>query len=344
MTLQQDAFVSAHQRPIYGGVDIGGTSIKIGLVDNFGAPLANTNIPTRPDVRPDSVVREIRSAIHELIALSHLQEADLAAVGLGAPGPVDTTKGRFRNPFNLPGWHNFPIRDRLREAIGKPVTFANDANAAAFGEYWVGSGQEYNSIVFFTLGTGIGGGIIVDGSLIDGENSLASECGHLIIDCQDDARICSCGLPGHLEAYASAKAVVQRAKDALQRGADSSVNSRLESGDTLTTVTLFEEAEKGDAFSLDIILQTAYYLSIGIVNVLHVIDPSAVLLGGAMNFGGRDSTIGQRFLIRIREEISRRTFPLIAQNVVVDFSKLGGDAGYIGAAGIARKKHLDSEQ
>ena len=158
----------------------------------------------------------------------------------------------------------------------------------------------------------------------------------MIIDYQDDARMCSCGQTGHLEAYASATAVINRTREGLAVGRQSSLARRLSSGENLTPLVVAEEASGGDDFALEIVLDTARYLGIGIVNVMHTLDPNGVVLGGAMDFGGRDSPLGKRFLDRIREEIHRRAFPVPAARVSVDFASLGSDAGYIGAAGLAR--------
>ena len=142
---------------------------------------------------------------------------EVVAVGLATPGTMDIARGMLLQPHNLPHWWDFGIQDCLRQVCQKPVSFANDANAAAFGEYWVGSGTEHHSIVLFTLGTGVGGGIIIGDFSLDGENSHGGELGHVIIDCNDTARMCGCGQRGHLEAYANARGVVQRALEELER-------------------------------------------------------------------------------------------------------------------------------
>src|SRR5690606_27680837 len=163
---------------------------------------------------------------------------------------------------------------RLQQVTQKPVSFANDANAAAYGEFWVGGGREYHSIVMLTLGTGVGGGIIIGDLSIDGENSHGSECGHTIIDYQPDARICSCGHRGHLEAYASATALVKRTEEALllpER--HTTVRDCLARGEELTPLLLAREAEAGDRFSLDLIMETAMYIGVGAVSLMHTIDP-----------------------------------------------------------------------
>jgi glucokinase len=275
-------------------------------------------------------------ALRGMIAELGLAPQDVPAVGLATPGTMDIAKGILLQPHNLPSWWNFPIRDCLAQACGKPVWFANDANAAAFGEYWVGSGSEFHSIALFTLGTGVGGGVIIGDLSIDGENSAGSEVGHTIIDYHPDARLCGCGQRGHLEAYASGKAVVQRALESLDRDADSSLARRLERDGELTPLSVAEEAERGDSLAMQLVLDTAMYLGVGAVNVMHIIDPGAVIFGGAMDFGGEQSPLGRRFLARIRQEIAARAFPVLGERTEVRFAALGNDAGFIGVAGVAR--------
>ena len=238
----------------------------------------------------------------------------------------------------MPSWRDFPIRDCLSEACEKAVFFANDANAAAYGEFWVGTGRQFKSMVMFTLGTGVGGGIILDGVSVDGEHSFGSELGHIIIDQSPDARLCVWGGGrGQLEAYASAPAVTARAAEELAAGRSSSVQARCDGGEELSPLVLFEEAERGDEFSLEVILETAGYLGVGVTNVVHTVDPGAVVIGGAMTFGGPEAATGRQFLARVREDFQSRTFEVCRHSVVIDYASLGGRAGYIGAAGIARE-------
>jgi glucokinase len=330
---------SEAQPPFFVGVDLGGTNIKIGLVDDLGRTLAYLTVPTAVPEGPEAGGAKTGRHVLKIIKEAGLQPSDVKRIGLGTPGTMDIPAGTFLTPFNLPGWENFPIRDRVAHHCGLPVTFANDAGAAAYGEYWVGSGRGCNSMVLLTLGTGLGGGIIVNDFSIDGEHSHGAECGHIIIDYHDNARVCACGGTGHLEAYVSATAVVKRAKESLQDGAKTSVTARLERGDELTPKLIAEEAETGDAWALDLVMKTAYFLGIGIVSLMHTIDPSGVVLGGAMTFGGHNSPLGRQFLERIREEVRRRAFPIPAQQTTIDYATLGSDAGYIGAAGLARAEH-----
>jgi glucokinase len=328
--------ISAAQNPLFVGVDVGGTGIKIGLVDNRGRTVAFTSIPTEEERGAEHAVGRIARAINRLLQETSPAADSVACIGLGTPGTMDIPSGMLLEPPNLPNWCHFPIRDRLAEACRMPVFFANDAGAAAYGEFWVGSGREFHSIVMLTLGTGVGGGIIIGDLSIDGENSHGSECGHIIIDSSDTARHCSCGQRGHLEAYASATALIQRAQEALASGRKSTLTRALADGQRLDGLLVAREAEAGDELSLELVLDTADYLTIGIVTLIHTIDPGAVVLGGAMNFGGERSPLGRRFLERIREGVRARAFPVPASRVKIRFASLGGNAGYIGAAGIAR--------
>lgn len=322
--------------PLFVGVDLGGTSIKVGLVDDLGRPVAFAAIPTDAARGPEDGAKRMGQCVLAVIAQAGLAPDQIAGVGLGTPGTMDIPAGLLLDPPNLPGWIDFPIRDRLRHHCGLPVSFTNDAAAAAYGEYWVGSGRGLPSMVLLTLGTGIGGGIIVHDFSMDGQHSHGAECGHIIIDCRDDARICSCGRLGHLEAYASALAVIRRTQEALTAGRASSLAGRLTGGAVLSPLLVAEEAESGDALSLEIVLETARYLGIGIVSLMHTIDPSGVVLGGAMTFGGNATELGRHFIERVREEVRRRAFPVLAQGTPIEYAALGGDAGFIGAAGIAR--------
>jgi glucokinase len=327
------------QAPFFVGVDVGGTNIKIGVVDDLGRTLVYRRIPTDAPAGPEQGARRMGETVREMIAEAGLTLPYVARVGLGTPGTMDVASGQLIHPHNLPGWHDFPIRDRVCQHSGLPVTYANDANAAAYGEFWVGSGREFNSLVLLTLGTGIGCGIIVGDTIIVGEHYHGAESGHMIIDYRDDARMCGCGQSGHLEAYASATAVVKRTLEALAAGRKSSIDARLDKGASVTPLVVAEEAAAGDALAIEIVMETAKYMGVGIVSLMHTIDPDGVLLGGAMTFGGHASDLGRRFLARVQEEVKRRALPVPAIETKIDFAALGADAGYIGAAGMARLEY-----
>jgi glucokinase len=334
MTQQPILPVAQAKSPLFLGVDVGGTGMKIGLVDDDGATLGFTAIDTQEPRGPADAMKRVAAASNELLASHGLQRSDIARVGLGTPGSQDIRRGLLIEPPNHPHWHHFPIVQCLEETIELPVSFANDANAAAFGEFWIGTGKVHPSMVLLTLGTGVGGGIIIDHELVVGQNSFGGECGHMIIDPSPNARLCAWGGGrGHLEAYASATAVANRAREQLAAGAKSSLSSDLAA---VSSKKIYEAASQGDAFAQSIIDETADYLAIGIASMVHMIDPGLVVLGGAMNFGGNASPVGRNFLERVRKTFRERSFEYVSHGTTIDFASLGGDAGYIGAAGIAR--------
>ena len=330
-----DSSKSDFQLPLYAGVDVGGTGIKVGIVDDHGKVVAHSKFPT-PAKCSDGAFDRAAEMIDQLLEPFDFSREDVAAVGLGTPGPHDFKAGILTTPVNMPGWRHVPVRKMLAESTGKFVTYANDAGAAAYGEYWVGGGQNYESMAMLTLGTGVGGGIIYDGMSIDGAQGFGSEVGHMVVDTTDEARLCSCGQLGHLEAYASATGVVSRTRELLPDYPNSRLMEMIGETSALSALMVSNAASEGDELAIRIVDETADYLARGITIVAHVINPAAFILGGAMNFGGAEADIGRRFLNETVDHARRAVFPDVAKNLVVDFARLGGDAGFIGAAGIAR--------
>ena len=215
----------ADSNSIFLGIDVGGTNIKSGVVDGTGRVIAKASIPTEAVQGPDHGVWQMAQAARLALQQAKIDADAIAAVGLATPGTMDIPAGMLLNPPNLPGWENFPVRAKVQQAIGRPTILQNDANAAAYGEYWAGSASDADSLVFFTLGTGLGGGIIVDDTIVQGEHSHGSELGHTIIE-MDNGRLCKTGQYGTLEAYCSATALIQRFKEAMEAGRQSSVSDR----------------------------------------------------------------------------------------------------------------------
>ncbi len=321
------------------GIDVGGTTIKTGWIQQDGTRLAESSLPTSPQASPSIAIRDVIDSISKWIAS---KSNPVRAIGLGTPGPLDLDAGMILTPSNLPGWWNYPIRQELSAATGLPVTFANDANAAAFGEHWQGAGRGFSGLVLLTLGTGVGGGIVVNGQLIVGGTGHAAECGHSTVDYDVAARICPCGMRGHLEAYASATAVSKIATElAAQQDGNGQVLARtLAETGALTAFDVYRAASVGDNKALLIIDGVADSLARGITNLAFTIDPEIVLLGGAMDFGGKVDPVGQRFLQRIRQGVRQNVFSQIAENLKIEFAELGGSAGWIGAAGLAKRDYF----
>lgn len=331
------------ESPLFVGIDVGGTNIKLGLLDNRGRTLAYHSIPTEVDRGVKDAVLRMAAGVDKLLTKAGAQKSDVARIGLATPGPMDIKAGIILRPGNLPTWWNFPIRDSVAEACGLPVRYANDANAAAFGEYWMGAGNNSRNMVLLTLGTGVGGGIVLDNYLVEGAHSCGAECGFIIIDSHPKARLDTQNLTGTLEGYCGSYGVVGRAKDALAAGRDSSLAAILKNTGEITPLEIAEAAEDGDALALEVVLDTARYLAVGIVTLIHTVDPDSVVLGGAMTFGGAGHPLGERFIQRVRDEVRPRILSALRETLRIEFARLGGDAGFVGAAGLARLEHRQKE-
>jgi glucokinase len=319
--------------PCYLGLDLGGTNIKAGVVDDQGVPLASLSVPTRADLGPEIGLETLANAANRVVEASGVDWSEIEAVGLGAAGTIDAARGWIVQAANLPLWNLFPIASRLGDRLQRPTILLNDANAAAFGEYWAGAGRSTESLALFTVGTGIGCGIVESGRLLEGRHGLGGECGHMNIQMQGGRR-CSCGKRGHLEAYASASSLVRRAIEALDAGADSTLRSFLAEG-TLTAERIARCASERDRLALRLMRETARALAVGATTVMHTVDPDLVLFGGGMAGAGSD------FLRIIRILVRAMALPPANARTRIEFAKLGGDAGFIGAAGWARKSVRD---
>ncbi|MEM6688063.1 MAG: ROK family protein [Planctomycetota bacterium] len=323
--------------PYYWGIDVGGTGIKMGLVDSEGQTVAFEAIQTLADDGGPAAIERVSKHV-SLMEESLGLKGQVPYVGLGAPGPMDLRLGLLVEPPQLPKWHGYGIVEDLQKRIERPIIFLNDANAAAYGEFWVGGGRTSASMLLLTLGTGVGGGIVNDNQLINGVNSFGSECGHIVVDSRDDARLCGWGGGrGQLEAYASATGVAIEARKRLEEGVESTLREL--PSERVTSKAVYLAALKGDQMAVELVDETAYWLGVGITSLVHTLDPGVVVLGGAMNFGGLHDPIGQRFLRGIVEEFKRRTFEQVFEGTKIEFATLGSDAGFLGLAGYARREH-----
>jgi len=303
------------------GIDLGGTNLKAGIVDKDGKILHRLSTKTNSDADSQTISNQILELIAEIIKISNFKKSDIIGIGLGSPGLVDKKGETILFSPNLPRWRNIPIKRIVAERFSKPCVLENDANAAAWGEKWVGAGKEATSMVMLTLGTGIGGGIIIDNRLWRGANNVAAEIGHMVI--QMDGPQCNCGNRGCVEVYASATGMVRRFKELLKGGASSS----LKDCDEITAKMINDAAFQGDKASLDIMEETGRYLGIAIVNIMHILNPEMIVLAGGM-IGS-----GELLMNPIRQVTTQRAFEASYKDTKIVFSQLGNDAGIIGAAG-----------
>ncbi len=315
------------------GLDVGGTTMKAAVVGDSGHPLSTpTVMDTHPERGQEAGLETMCEAIRRSIAAAKLKLDDITAIGVATPGLMDIKAGLILDPPNLKPWKNVPVRDHIQHAFGKPTAFQNDANAAAYGEFWVGAAQEAKSMVLFTLGTGIGGGIIINDVIIEGEHSHGGELGHLRIDTPDRGRLCGCGARGCLEAYASATNVVRRAREdmAAWRGPTKLRDYYTANDDVLTAKVVFDLATAGDTLAQKVVDDSAYYLALGACAVISAVDPDMIVFGGGM------IAAGEPFRKTIEAYVKRFGLPFPTKTVKITFASLGSDAGFIGAAGCAR--------
>jgi glucokinase len=317
---------------LYVGLDVGGTSMKAAAVDDSGTAFPHVSLPTEAHKGQEYGLNQMCELIRRAVAAAGKTMKDIAAIGVATPGTMDIPAGIVLDPPNLRPWQNVPVRDFISVRFGLPTAFQNDANAAAFGEYWVGAGREAKSMVMFTLGTGIGGGIILDDRVHEGQHSHGAEVGHMKIDL-GKTRQCGCGRWGCLEAFASATAIVKRAHEAVAEVAGKSILKELleTTKDELPAKVVFQAADRGDVVAKKVVDDTAYYLAVGSMNMMHIIDPDMIVYAGGM------TAAGEPFLNRVKHFIRELAFPVPAEKTVVRYAQLGSDAGFIGAAGCARQ-------
>ena len=319
------------------GVDLGGTNIVVGALPEDGsAHLAMRSEPTHAERGAEAVVDRMVAMIEQVIADTMDQTGasrrDFIGVGMGAPGPLDRERGVVVVAPNL-GWHNFPLRDAVAERVRLPTTLDNDANCATVGEWWCGAARGGRNVVGMTIGTGIGGGLILDGQLFHGASDVAGEIGHTTIDIT--GRYCRCGNYGCLEAYASGPAIALRAREALERDEVSMLRRMVDGNlDRLTAATVYEAANDGDALAREIVRDTATFLGAGIANLLNIFNPDVVVVAGGV------TQAGDRLFEPLRAEVKRRAFRPAVERCRIVPGSLPGTAGVVGAVATFKAQKL----
>ncbi|MBN1806156.1 MAG: ROK family protein [Sedimentisphaerales bacterium] len=312
---------------IFVGIDVGGTNVKLGLFDSGLKMIRKTSITTEADMGPEVVINNMSQAVKDLLSEAGFTLQDIVAVGIGTPGPAKYSEGIIIRSTNMPKFKNTPICKMLKERLGAPVVFDNDANVACWGEYSVGAGKGVKDIAFFTLGTGIGGGIVSNGELVHGCDENGAELGHMII--YPDGRSCNCGQKGCVEAYASADSTARRATEAIEAGAESSLKKVLDEKGQITSKDVYEHLAKGDKLAKEITDGTAKALAITCINMLHITEPKRIIFTGGM------IAAGDVLLNRIKDYFNEHIWTLKKETVEICFATLGEDTGIIGAAALA---------
>lgn len=308
---------------VFAGVDLGGTNIKLGLISESGEVLERLRLPTPLQNGYDDVIESVADALRLLIGSRRV-----VAVGIGAPGPLDTEKGVVIQAPNLKGFSGRPLARDLQAKCELPVFLENDANAAALGEWWVGAGGRAKHLIVLTIGTGIGGGLILGGQLYRGSAYSAGEVGHMTIE--PNGPVCACGNQGCLEALASAPAIAARAREKVQKGFETQMLD-LAGGDSagITAEIVSKACEADDPVALRVLEETGRYLGIGTASLVNVLNPELVL------FGGGAAQAGEFLLDPIRKQVERRSFSTPQGHPEIRLCALGNDAGIVGAARVA---------
>jgi glucokinase len=309
------------------GIDIGGTNLVVGSVAEDGSAIvATASEPTQAEAGTKDVLERLVGLAERTIAATRRESADaeILGVGVGAPGPLDTKRGIVLLTPNL-GWVNLPLRQIIHDRLGLAAALDNDANCAVLGEWWVGAARGARHAIGITIGTGIGGGLILDGKLYHGASDVAGEIGHTTID--TEGRRCKCGNYGCLEAYASGPNIALRAVEEIEAGAVSRLPSFV-AGDLsrITAQTVYQAAQDGDDLALEVVNDTAKFLGVGIGNLLNVFNPEVVVVCGGV------TAAGDHLFVPLRREAARRAFkPAVAACRIVP-GALAGTAGVYGAA------------
>ncbi len=300
------------------GIDLGGTTVKCGLFTQEGELLEKWEIPTNRENKGEKIPQDIADTILHKIAEKNLNKEDVLGVGMGIPGPVNA-KGVVLGCANL-GWGEFNVAEKMSQLTGLKFVAGNDANVAALGEMWQGGAKGYENVIMVTLGTGVGGGVIVDGHIVAGSNGAGGEIGHIVVNPQETA-ICGCGGHGHLEQYASATGVVNTAKKYL---AESEETSELRKCEPLTAKDVFDAAKAGDALALRVVDTFGSYLALALGFVASVVDPEVFVIGGGV------SRAGDIILDAVKKYYSGNLLSALKEKKFC-FAKLGNDAGMYGS-------------
>jgi glucokinase len=314
---------SAAGKPVL-AVDLGGTKIVTALITPQGEILSREYIPTLAEEGVEPVIKRILSSAAALVKNADLPYSSLSAIAIAVAGAIDSEKGMVTASPNLPGWHDIPLRDEMQISTGVRTFVINDATAAALGEHRFGAGRGIRNLIYLTVSTGIGGGIIIDGKLYSGASGSAGELGHMTIDVNGPR--CACGNVGCLEMLASGKAVAREAQRLIAQGTKTAILEIAE-GDAqyVTAQTVATAAQKGDAVALSIVNKAATHLGVGMVNLVNIFNPEMIIVGGGMG------KMGEMLLKPARKVVAERAFKFPAGVVRIVSSELGDNAGVFGA-------------
>ncbi|HEO1165825.1 TPA: ROK family glucokinase [Streptococcus agalactiae] len=314
------------------GIDLGGTTIKFGILTLEGEVQEKWAIETNTLENGRHIVSDIVESLKHRLSLYGLTKDDFIGIGMGSPGAVDRTSKTVTGAFNLNWADTQEVGSVIEKEVGIPFFIDNDANVAALGERWVGAGANNPDVVFVTLGTGVGGGVIADGNLIHGVAGAGGEIGHMIVD-PENGFMCTCGNKGCLETVASATGVVRVARQlAEQYEGSSAIKAAIDNGDTVTSKDIFIAAEDGDKFANSVVERVSRYLGLAAANISNILNPDSVVIGGGV------SAAGEFLRSRVEKYFVTFAFPQVKKSTKIKIAELGNDAGIIGAASLANQQ------
>jgi glucokinase len=310
------------------GIDLGGTKISTALVARDGHIIAHDYQETHATEGPQAVIGRILDGARRVMAQAEVRPPQVAAIGICTPGPVDIEAGEVVSPPNLPGWDHVPVRQSVEDELGAPTYLEKDTNAAALGEHRFGAGRGTEHMIYVTVSTGIGSGLILDGKLYHGVSGMAGEIGHTTI--MPHGPLCACGNRGCVESFAAGTAIAREARERVAHGVPTLIATLAENDPGHITAKLVAEAaSQGDAEAQDILAEAMNYLGIGVANLVNVFNPELIVIGGGL------ANIGERLLEPVRHAIRLHAFAAPAQAVRVVPAELGDDVGVLGAATVA---------
>ena len=307
------------------GIDLGGTNIVAGVVDDSFKIIATAKRKTNCPRPAEEIVKDMAEVSLEAIAKAGLEAKDIVSAGVGSPGSINPTEGIVVYSNNL-GFFNLELSKLLKEKTGIDFYLDNDANAAAYGELIAGAGKGVNNFVMLTLGTGVGGGVIIDGRMLTGSNYAGAELGHTVVDI--NGQMCSCGRQGCFEAYASATALIRQTKQAMTKYPNSIMWDIVKGDiDAVNGLTAFDAMRKGDEAGKSVVDKYIYYLSVGVANMINIFQPEILCIGGGV------SKEGDNIIVPLQKMVDGENYArLMEKKAVIKAAELGNDAGIIGAA------------
>jgi glucokinase len=315
------------QAPYVLGVDVGGTKLATVLATRDGQVLHKVRLPTQARRGAEFGVARLISMLRRNLAETGVDKAEIVGIGVACGSPMDAEQGIILGPPNLQSWNPVPIKSLLEAEFGLYTQLENDANAGALAEWLFGAGRGKRHVLYMTMGTGIGGGLILDGQLYRGANGNAGEVGHMRVVPQGGP-LCACGKRGCLEAFCSGPAIARRTRVALKNAPDSPILEMAGSLEAVTAEHLFLTARRGDALALQLVDQTAHYMGVGLANVIQILNPEVIVLGTIA------TEQGDFFLDRVRRVVQEETWPQMSEVVEILPSPLGNRVGDYGAISV----------